>query len=130
MSQLTSQQKIALKNQFDEIVDNFKGHVEFPKVLLQMLKIHSDKSNDYATEESPFSNIELCRRAKFAAWKGVIIRLGDKYSRLLNALSGKLFKFEGIEDAFLDNACYSIIGLIEYREESNQNKTGEICLPK
>jgi len=121
MAQLSNQQKMELKNQFNEVIDNFKGHIEFPKVLLQMLKVHSDKSNDYATDESPFSNIELCRRAKFEAWKGVIIRLGDKYSRLLNALSGKLFKFEGIEDAFLDNACYSIIGLIEYREE-NVNK--------
>jgi hypothetical protein len=118
---LTEREKTDLKKSFNEIIDNFKGHTEFPKVLLQMIKVHSDKSNDYATDESPFSNIELCRRANFPAWKGVVIRLGDKYSRLLNALSGKLFKCESVEDAFLDNACYSVIGLIEYREE-NVNK--------
>jgi len=105
-------------------VEEFKGHPEFLNIVVEMLELHSRKSNDYASEESPFSNIELCERAKFDAWKGVIIRLGDKYSRLLNALAGKLFKCEGVEDAFLDNACYSIIGLIEYRKAQQQKITG------
>jgi len=103
-------------NRFEKIVKGFKGHPEFIEVLLDMVEVHSNKSNDYATEDSPFSNIELCERVHFPAWKGVIIRLGDKYSRLMNALSGKLFKYEGIEDAFIDNSCYSIMGLIEYRK--------------
>jgi hypothetical protein len=88
-----------------------------------MAEMHSSKSNDYATNDSPFSNIELCERVGFPAWKGVIIRLGDKYSRLLNALAGKLFKHEGVKDAFLDNACYSIIGLIEYVKNQKTQKT-------
>jgi len=113
---LTTEQREQLKKDFSLVLDEFRGHDEFPPVLLQMLKIHSDKSNDYATGESPFSNIELCERVQFPAWKGVIIRLGDKYSRLLNALMGKLFKFESVEDSFMDNANYSIIGLIEYKK--------------
>lgn len=116
MNQLTTEQKESLKKRFSSMVDSFKGHPEFLNILVEMCELHSSKSNDYATEESPFSNIELCERAGFDAWKGVIVRLGDKYSRLLNALAGKLFKHEGVVDAFLDNACYSIIGLIEYRK--------------
>jgi len=120
---LTEVQKREYTRKFTEIIENFKGHPSFPDVLLDMLKVHSDKSNDYATEESPFSNIELCERAGFPAWKGVIVRLGDKYSRLLNALGDKLFKCEGIKDAFIDNACYSIIGLILYQNyEENKKK--------
>jgi len=118
---LSDKQKEELKNQFEEVINNFKGHTDFPYILLQMMKVHSDKSNDYAQDESPFSNIELCERAGFEAWKGVVIRLGDKYSRLLNALAGKLFKCEGIEDAFIDNANYSVIGLIEYRKVKETN---------
>ena len=116
---LTEQQKKEYLERFTEIIMEFKGHPEFPKILMDMMKVHSDKSNDYATEDSPFSNIELCERAGFPAWKGVVIRLGDKYSRLLNALSGTLFKCEGVVDAFIDNACYSIIGLIEYKKDQN-----------
>jgi hypothetical protein len=113
--------KEKLKKEYCEVLETFKGHEEFPVVLLQMLKLHSSKSNDYASDANPFANIELCERAGFPAWKGVIIRLGDKYSRLLNALAGKLFKHEGVEDAFLDNSCYSIIGLIEYRKAMKDN---------
>ncbi len=116
MNKLTEQQAADLKAKFNKCVDEFKGHPDFPGIIVEMMELHSSKSNDYATDESPFANIELCERAGFEAWKGVIIRLGDKYSRLLNALSGKLFKHEGVEDAFKDNAVYSIIGLIEYRK--------------
>lgn len=119
---LTSKQKKELKQRYNKVIDEFKGHPQFPFKLLKMLEVHSGKSNDYASDDSPFANIELCRRGGVKAWRGVIIRLGDKYSRLLNALSGKLFKYEGIEDAFIDNANYSIIGLIEYEEEEGKNE--------
>ncbi len=119
---LNEEQKKELKEQFLKVIEEYKGHPEFAYILLDMMKLHSSKSNDYATDESPFSNIELCEKANFPAWKGVIIRLGDKYSRLLNALSGKLFKHEGVEDAFMDNACYSIIGLIEYKKVNNEKR--------
>lgn len=111
---LTKELKKSYLERFEKLMNTFKGHNDFVGILLDMVEMHSQKSNDYAQEESPFSNIELCERGGMPAWKGVIVRLGDKYSRLLNALKGKLFKYEGIEDAFLDNACYSIIGLIEY----------------
>lgn len=119
---LSKQQQKKLEARFKLLVRKFKGHPEFVDVLLDMAEVHSNKSNDYASDKSPFSNIELCERAGFPAWKGVIVRLGDKYSRLLNALAGKLFKYEGIEDAFIDNANYSIIGLIEYRKAQREEK--------
>ena len=111
---LSNEQKKELIEKYTETINNFKGHNKFPYVLLDMLTLHSSKSNDYAQDANPFSNIELCEKGGIPAWVGVVVRLGDKYSRLLNAMSGKLFKHEGIRDAFLDNACYSIIGLIEY----------------
>lgn len=123
MNQLNQKEREALKKNFSELLDKFKGHPAFPNVLLQMMTVHHEKSNDYASEENPFSNIELCERGGVPAWKGVIIRLGDKYSRLLNALKGKLFNFEGVKDAFLDNANYSVIGLIEYEKEQNEKAT-------
>ena len=122
---LNKKQQKELKKRFGKIVGNWKGHPDFPYILMDMLQLHNDKSNDYANEESPFANIEMCEKGDLPAWKGVVVRLGDKYSRLLNAMAGKLFKFEGVKDAFLDNAVYSIIGLIEYvkaKKEEKKNK--------
>ena len=119
---LSKKQKQQLLKEFKKVIDNWIGHVDFPFILLKMLEVHNNKSNDYANEESPFANIELCERGGFPAWKGVIIRLGDKYSRLLNALQGKLFKYEGVTDAFIDTAIYSIIGLIEYNRYEKEKK--------
>jgi len=126
MNSHTKRETKKLTARFCNIMSDFKGHKDFINVLLDIMEMHNNKSNDYASRENPFSNVELCERGGFEAWKGVIIRLGDKYSRLLNALRGRLFKYEGIEDAFLDNASYSIIGLIEYRKinkELNKNET-------
>ena len=119
---LTEAQKLEYIKAFTDIMTNFKGHPKYPKVLIEMLSVHSGKSNDYATDQDPFSNVQLCERANFPAWKGIIIRLGDKYSRLLNALGDKLFKYEGIRDAFMDTACYSVMGIIEYERDYEKQK--------
>ena len=119
---LTKTEKEWLIQRFTRVVNNWHGHRKYPHILLEMLELHNNKSNDYASEENPFANLELCERGGIPAWKGVIIRLGDKYSRLLNAMTGKLLKFEGIRDTFLDNAVYSIIGLIEYEKYKKEEK--------
>jgi hypothetical protein len=51
------------------------------------------------------------------AWKGVLIRLGDKWSRLTTfAKKGLLaVKDESVEDTFLDMAIYSLLGVLAYR---------------
>jgi hypothetical protein len=53
-------------------------------------------------------------------WKGVVVRLGDKYSRLCNfAKKGKFeVKDESVEDTLKDLAVYGILALILYREGS------------
>lgn len=119
---LTEEQKKEYIAAFTEAIVSFKGHTRYPAILLEMLQMHSNKSNDYATDKDPFSNIELCERVGFPAWKGIIIRLGDKYSRLLNALGDKLFKYEGIRDAFMDNSCYSVMGIIEYEKAEKKEE--------
>ena len=108
---LNDEQKKDLIERYKKVVNDFKGHTRFPFILLEMMELHSSKSNDYATDESPFSNIELCERAGVPAWKGVVIRLGDKYSRLCQlARKGEAeVKDETFEDTCLDLAVYALI---------------------
>lgn len=123
MGTLSEKQKETLKKTFGEQIESFVGHPEYPYVLAEMLRIHSEKSNDYGSDSNPFANIELCEQAGYPAYKGVIVRMGDKYSRLLNVLCDKLLKNESAEDAFLDMATYAVIGFLEYRKNKNEKKT-------
>jgi len=117
---LTQQQKKEALERFSKLIESYSGHPDFINVVMDIIELHSAKNQDYATATDPFSNLRLCERGGLPAWKGVIVRLGDKYSRLLNALKGVLFHFEGVEDAFKDTATYSLIGLILYRESKRE----------
>jgi hypothetical protein len=52
------------------------------------------------------------------AWKGCLIRLSDKFSRLCSFARKEDYqvKDESIEDTLLDNAIYSLICILLYRE--------------
>jgi hypothetical protein len=95
----------------------FYGHPEFYKILDELKDLHSRKNQDYANE-NPLSNLKMCERGGIPAWKGVVVRLTDKISRLLSFTSKESYavKDESVEDTFRDAAIYAILGLILYRE--------------
>lgn len=95
----------------------------FYDLLEEMKSLHDKKRHDYAQEADPFANFRLSELGGIDAWKGIAVRLGDKYSRLMSFIQkGELkFKDENIKDTFLDTAIYSLIGLILY-EEAQDNK--------
>jgi hypothetical protein len=77
------------------------------------------KNHDYTSHGlfGPGSNLTRCEEFDVPAWKGVLIRLGDKWSRLTTfAKKGLLaVKDESVEDTFLDMAIYSLLGVLAYR---------------
>jgi hypothetical protein len=95
----------------------------FYDLLEEMKSLHDKKRHDYAQEADPFANFRLSELGGIDAWKGIAVRLGDKYSRLMSFIQKGELKFdeENIKDTFLDTAIYSLIGLILY-EESQDNK--------
>ena len=99
----------------------------FYQLLDEMKSLHDKKRHDYAQEQDPFANFRLSELCGIDAWKGIAVRLGDKYSRLMSFIDkGELkFKEENIKDTFLDTAIYSLIGLILYEESREKSKTGE-----
>jgi len=98
-------------------------NVEFNKILEEMKELHNRKNADYA-DNDPLSNLKLSQMAGIEPWRGVVVRLGDKYSRLCNfARKGKFeVKDENVEDTLMDNAIYSILCLILYKSSLKKKK--------
>lgn len=90
----------------------------FTELLDKMRDIRAAKSHDYGEIGDPYANCRRCEELGIPAWKGVLIRIGDKYSRLVSfAKQGELkVKDESVEDTFLDLANYALIGLVLYEE--------------
>lgn len=88
---------------------------KFYALLDKIKALHDKKNNDYATGQDPFSNFRECEKLGIPAWKGCLVRMGDKWARI-NNLVGKQANNEPIEDSLLDLAVYSTICLL-LREE-------------
>jgi len=83
------------------------------KIFDDLKELHIAKDADYAGDE-PLSNFRRCEAFGIPAWKGCLVRMADKYSRLVS-LVGKdgahEVPGEGIEDTLKDLAVYSILVL-------------------
>ena len=86
---------------------------EVLRIFDGLKKLHEQKDADYAGGE-PLSNFRRCEAFGIPAWKGCLIRLSDKYARLVS-LVGKDGRHEvpgeGLDDTLRDMAVYSIITL-------------------
>lgn len=82
--------------------------------------MHASKSRDYGSEHDPLANIR--NGAAFVgipAWKGAMVRLSDKVTRLATFNRTGTLTHEGVEDTLLDLASYSLLALLLYREEKD-----------
>lgn len=83
-------------------------------------EMHASKSRDYGSETDPLANIR--NGAAFVgipAWKGAMVRLSDKVTRLATFNRTGTLTHEGVEDTLLDLASYSLLALLLYRESKN-----------
>ncbi|HED38709.1 MAG TPA: hypothetical protein ENI76_10785 [Ignavibacteria bacterium] len=92
----------------------------FNKILDEMKKLHMKKSADYGTDEDPYANIMEAEKMGIEAWEAVVIRMGDKLSRLQSLSLNQKLENESGEDSFLDLAVYGIIGLIMLRRLNDE----------
>lgn len=85
-----------------------------------MKEMHRRKSSDYGCPSGtdPLANIR--NGAKFVgipAWKGAMVRLSDKVTRLATFnVTGRL-ENESLEDNLFDLASYALLALLLHREE-------------
>ena len=92
---------------------------EFDDALDELKMLHDAKNHDYATEENPYKNLEGVTRIGIEPWRGIVIRLMDKFERVEQFCRSGQFaiKSESLEDTLMDIANYSILALILYRRE-------------
>ena len=115
----------------EEIYKKFKecfkfGHPEFYELLIKQAEIHEIKNKGYGMG-NPFGNFMESTRIGIEPWKGCLIRMQDKVSRIYS-LTNKMdnpeykdaIKMESIEDTLLDLANYSLICLILLREAKKE----------
>jgi len=101
------------------MADRLPGHPEFHKLVDKMKEIHAAKNQDYGNWH-PLGNFMEAEGFGVSPFKGVLIRLSDKYTRV-KTLSKKAdmvgeVKDESIEDTLIDMANYSILAVILFRE--------------
>ena len=103
---------------------SFYGHPDFYKLLADMAELHSRKNHDYAGKVEPLRNFYKSLEQGVRPWRGVMIRLSDKWSRLeAFCKQGALqVKDEKFEDTLMDNAVYSLLAIILFREERKGGK--------
>ena len=97
---------------------------EFDDALDELKLLHDGKNHDYASEENPYKNLEGVERIGIPAWKGIVIRLMDKFERVEQyCTNGELaIKSEGMEDTFKDIAVYSTLAMILFRKDQEKQQ--------
>lgn len=92
-------------------------------ILDNMQSVYEAKDNDYSANGLPMGNLRKCEDAGIDAWRGCLIRIGDKMSRLENFLKDKeyLVVSEKAEDTVVDLANYAILMSCLVEEVKNPN---------
>jgi hypothetical protein len=99
---------------YDKTIFQIKGMFsnETPlSILDNMQAVYEAKDNDYSATGLPMGNLRKCEDAGIDAWRGCLVRIGDKMSRLENFLKEKeyLVISEKAEDTVIDLANYAIL---------------------
>lgn len=88
------------------------GDPRFYQLLDEIAELHSRKNHDYAKTEEPLSNFHRSRALGVEPWRGVLVRMSDKWSRIEQLSSGKTAKNESLRDSLIDLAVYALIDVL------------------
>lgn len=96
---------------------------EFEGLTKKMVNLMRRKNAGYAKGDDPFKNLR--RHGTY----GIVVRMDDKISRLDSLTNPGLQRDtravdhdESIEDNFIDEAVYSLLGIMMHREENRMPK--------
>ena len=90
---------------------------DFVGLLDEMRRIHDKKSHDYAEQDDLYKNFKECEDMGIPAWKGIVIRMTDKMSRVKGFCKRDNLAVddESIEQTLLDLANYSLLAILVRR---------------
>lgn len=95
-------------------------------VLTRSREIMAKKNHDYS-KEGALGNFFVAESLQAcSAENGIIVRMGDKLSRLVSVLSkGNLVKDEALEDTILDIVNYSVLLIAVIQDKRRKLLTAE-----
>jgi hypothetical protein len=93
----------------------------FNQLIEEIKALHESKNHDYASDVDPLSNFRRAEKLGVTPLQGILVRMSDKWSRIEQLVSGKTPKNESLRDTLMDNAIYSLLGII-ILDESNESK--------
>lgn len=99
-----------------------KGHPRFYEILKELEELHNAKNSDYSKEGDPLSNLKMSEEINIPGYIGNFIRMGDKWSRLVQLMKkkqqgeGPAVKSESMNDTLRDLAVYCILEMILIEE--------------
>lgn len=112
----------------EKVIKDFKelwhwGDPAFYDLIVEACKLHELKNRGYAGNREPLANFYESEGFGIPAWKGCLVRLSDKYSRIKTLVRGErdpslieVKKMESLEDTILDLGIYAFIELVLLRK--------------
>jgi len=102
------------------------GHPRFNELLEKMSELHADKDHDYS-KDGHLANFYVSEDFGIPAWKGCLIRLSDKFSRIKSLVKkgNNQVKDESLIDSLQDLAVYSLLTIILLEETENAPQAKE-----
>lgn len=94
----------------------------FHDKLVVVGQMHDKKQLDYGSDKDPFANVRGSEDLGIPGWCGAVLRNNDKQHRLARAVKDTLttgapqLANEGVQDGFVDQAVYALIGSVLYDE--------------
>lgn len=97
-----------------------RGHPRFYELLKVMEDIHDRKNKNYSEDGNPLSNLKACEQFGVPAHIGTMVRMSDKWSRLVQLMGGKKDQVgESVKDTLLDLSIYCLLEYILVEEYEN-----------
>jgi hypothetical protein len=88
------------------------GDPRFYALLEEIAALHSRKNHDYAKNDEPLSNFHRSTALGVEPWRGVLVRMSDKWSRIEQLSGGKVAQNESLRDSLIDLAVYALIDVL------------------
>jgi hypothetical protein len=95
-----------------ERVVNPKRNPKFHALIAEIVALHESKNHDYASDADPLSNFRRSSSVGVEPYRGIVVRMTDKWSRIEQLMSGKSPKNESLRDSLIDNAVYSLLAVV------------------
>ena len=108
--------------ELQEFVTLRERRPELYALVLKLVTTANAKGHDYSGTEDPNSNLRVSELFGVPAWKGVLIRMMDKVSRITNFAQHNFLevKDESFTDTLLDLSVYSLLCIVMFNERPDK----------